>query len=95
MLCTNVTLLRILLSRRPLLGSCDRLDCFYGSYGYNNLEATVPLTVTFPKEQPINRLSDMMRSDRRRMAVDVWSVSLWSGRSVQWLASASVLRGCS
>ncbi|KAF4729246.1 hypothetical protein FOZ62_004792 [Perkinsus olseni] len=50
-------------TRSDVMHECDLIEDLAISYGYNNLDATVPLTVTFPKEQPINRLSDLMRSE--------------------------------
>lgn len=48
-------------TRHDILHACDIYEDVAIAYGYNNLEKTIPKTMTVAKQLPINKLSDQMR----------------------------------
>eukprot|EP01089_Gocevia_fonbrunei_P018812 TRINITY_DN6465_c0_g8_i1.p1 TRINITY_DN6465_c0_g8~~TRINITY_DN6465_c0_g8_i1.p1 ORF type:complete len:576 (+),score=127.87 TRINITY_DN6465_c0_g8_i1:43-1770(+) len=48
-------------TRSDVLHSCDVMEDVAIGYGFNNLTLTVPKTVTVGKQQPINKLTDLLR----------------------------------
>lgn len=50
-------------TRSDLMHECDLIEDLAISYGYNNLETSVPQTVAVSGGQPVNNLSDMVRQE--------------------------------
>mmetsp|Transcript_67653 Transcript_67653/g.180858 ORF Transcript_67653/g.180858 Transcript_67653/m.180858 type:complete len:590 (+) Transcript_67653:23-1792(+) len=50
-------------TRHDVLQACDVAEDVAIAYGYNNVPRTVPATVTVGKQQPINKLSDLLRGE--------------------------------
>ncbi|KAM7543300.1 hypothetical protein Aperf_G00000017393 [Anoplocephala perfoliata] len=50
-------------TRHDVLHACDVAEDVAIAYGYDNVEETLPTTFTMGKEQPLNRLTDMIRNE--------------------------------
>ncbi len=48
-------------TRHDVLHACDIYEDVAIAYGYNNLEKTVPKTMTVARQLPVNKLSDQLR----------------------------------
>uniref|UniRef100_A0A0G4GKK2 phenylalanine--tRNA ligase n=1 Tax=Chromera velia CCMP2878 TaxID=1169474 RepID=A0A0G4GKK2_9ALVE len=51
------------ITRSDVLHECDLAEDVAIAYGYNNIEAKIPPSLTFPAEQPINKLTDFVRQE--------------------------------
>jgi phenylalanyl-tRNA synthetase beta chain len=50
-------------TRSDILHACDIMEDVAIAYGYNNLALTVPRTPTVARQQPLNKFSDLLRSE--------------------------------
>eukprot|EP00002_Diphylleia_rotans_P013713 TRINITY_DN2674_c0_g1_i1.p1 TRINITY_DN2674_c0_g1~~TRINITY_DN2674_c0_g1_i1.p1 ORF type:complete len:594 (+),score=133.82 TRINITY_DN2674_c0_g1_i1:64-1845(+) len=50
-------------SRSDVLHTCDVIEDVAVAYGFNNIEKTIPKTLTTGKQLPLNKLSDMLRHE--------------------------------
>jgi len=48
-------------TRSDVLHACDIMEDVAIAYGYSNIKPTVPNTVTVGRQQPLNKLSDLLR----------------------------------
>jgi len=48
-------------TRHDILHPCDVIEDVAIAYGYNNIEKTLPKSVTIASQQPINKLTDLLR----------------------------------
>lgn len=48
-------------TRSDILHACDIYEDIAIAYGYNNIQHTVPPTVTIGKELPLNQLTELLR----------------------------------
>jgi len=59
----HILRLQVPVTRSDVMHEVDVLEDLAIAYGYDNLEAEVPATVTNPKEQPVNHLTDLLRME--------------------------------
>ena len=50
-------------TRSDILHACDIMEDVAIAYGYNNLTLTVPRTPTVARQQPLNKFTDLLRSE--------------------------------
>ncbi|KAL6042202.1 phenylalanine--tRNA ligase [Balamuthia mandrillaris] len=50
-------------TRSDILHACDVMEDVAIAYGFNNLKVTVPNTTTVGKQQPLNKLTDLLRAE--------------------------------
>mmetsp|Transcript_46770 Transcript_46770/g.113932 ORF Transcript_46770/g.113932 Transcript_46770/m.113932 type:complete len:592 (+) Transcript_46770:58-1833(+) len=50
-------------TRHDILQACDVAEDVAIAYGYNNIPRTIPATNTVGKQQPINKVSDLLRGE--------------------------------
>ncbi|VDO02839.1 unnamed protein product, partial [Rodentolepis nana] len=50
-------------TRHDVLHACDIAEDLAIAYGYNNIEEKLPTTFTMAEEEPLNRLTDMVRNE--------------------------------
>lgn len=50
-------------TRHDVLQACDVAEDVAIAYGYNNVPRTIPATVTVGKQQPMNKLADLLRGE--------------------------------
>ena len=48
-------------TRHDILHACDIIEDVAIAYGYNNIEKTLPKSLTIANQQPINKLTDLLR----------------------------------
>ena len=48
-------------TRHDILHACDIVEDVAIAYGYNNIEKTLPKSLTIANQQPINKLTDLLR----------------------------------
>merc|ERR1712160_84289 len=60
---TNVLNVDVPVTRSDIMHECDLVEDIAIAYGYNNLHLEVPMTFAGAAEQPVNRLSDMVRGE--------------------------------
>lgn len=58
---TNTLRVEVPITRSDIMHECDLVEDIAIAYGYNNLHLEVPMTFAGAAEQPVNRLSDMVR----------------------------------
>jgi len=51
------------ITRSDILHACDVMEDVAIAYGYNNLVKEVPKTLTYGKQQPLNKLTDLLRTE--------------------------------
>ncbi len=56
-------------TRHDVLHACDIYEDVAIAYGYNNIERTLPRSMTIGKQLPINKLSDQLREQVRQVCV--------------------------
>eukprot|EP00386_Alphamonas_edax_P005948 GDKI01019375.1.p1 GENE.GDKI01019375.1~~GDKI01019375.1.p1 ORF type:complete len:634 (+),score=254.26 GDKI01019375.1:49-1950(+) len=59
----EVVVAEIPITRSDILHECDIAEDVAIAYGYNNIKAEVPPTLSWPAEQPINHLCDLLRGE--------------------------------
>jgi len=59
----NILRVEVPITRSDIMHECDLVEDIAISYGYNNLHLEVPMTFAGAAEQPVNRLSDMVRGE--------------------------------
>jgi len=57
----NILKVEVPITRSDIMHECDLIEDIAIAYGYNNLHLEVPMTFAGAAEQPINRLSDLLR----------------------------------
>ena len=57
----NKILVEIGPTRHDILHACDIIEDVAIAYGYNNIEKTLPRSLTIANQQPINKLTDLLR----------------------------------
>merc|ERR1712167_191481 len=50
-------------TRSDVLHKCDIMEDIAIAYGFNNIDRTIPPVVTVGKQQPLNRLTDLIRNE--------------------------------
>jgi phenylalanyl-tRNA synthetase beta chain len=50
-------------TRSDILHACDIMEDVAIAYGYNNLVKEIPRTLTYGKQQPLNKLTDLLRQE--------------------------------
>jgi len=75
------------------LHSCDIVEDVAISYGYNNIPKTIPKTFAFASQQPINKLTDQLRSSMAECTfTEVLTFSLCSERDLSASLCQPLLR---
>ena len=59
---TNKVIVEIGPTRHDILHACDIIEDVAIAYGYNNIEKTLPKSLTIANQQPINKLTDLLRN---------------------------------
>jgi len=59
----NTISVQVPITRSDILHACDVMEDVAIAYGYNNLKIEFPLTNTHGKQQPINKLTDLLRHE--------------------------------
>lgn len=59
----NLLKVEVPITRSDIMHECDLVEDIAIAYGYNNLHLEVPMTFSGAAEQPVNRLSDMVRNE--------------------------------
>jgi len=54
---------KVPITRSDVMHEVDMLEDLAIAYGYNNLEAQVPMLSTHPRVQPVNHLTDLLRNE--------------------------------
>merc|ERR1719401_3063307 len=57
----NLLKVQVPITRSDIMHECDLIEDIAIAFGYNNLHLEVPMTFAGAAEQPVNRLSDMLR----------------------------------
>mmetsp|Transcript_37287 Transcript_37287/g.98269 ORF Transcript_37287/g.98269 Transcript_37287/m.98269 type:complete len:629 (-) Transcript_37287:126-2012(-) len=57
----NILKVDVPITRSDIMHECDLVEDIAIAYGYNNLKLEVPMTFAGAAEQPVNRLSDLVR----------------------------------
>jgi len=59
----NTVKVAIPCTRSDILHACDIMEDVAIAYGYNNLVKEIPRTLTYGKQQPLNKLTDLLRGE--------------------------------
>jgi phenylalanyl-tRNA synthetase beta chain len=59
----NILHVEVPVTRSDIMHECDLVEDLAIAYGYNNLHLEVPKTFSGASEQPVNHLSDMLRTE--------------------------------
>lgn len=83
-------------TRSDILHSCDVMEDVAIAYGFNNLVPSVPKVLTIGRQQPLNKLTDLLRAEIAMAGyTEVLTLSLVSctkiGRAISHTFSPLVL----